>query len=443
MSTSVSFEFDPIDQPAATDPLERLTWCTLRIWVGQRIASRIWDKSLQSERTSLYVPAFPIATWIVDNWWVMLNELCPWETVPLSIAGQSQLKWIKRHCLRAADSSMQLPALYLYHDGQSLRAEWHSDPQGSVSNMLGEFIADGAEQLDADEVHQSLANFVNDTLARVADVDDDRVHQLQEQWRAVQSADRQEQEFCTIAGRMGIDPYDRSELTDELAEFLEKTLTNPSDPLVRDLTEVAQPNSVEQQWLWLAAVSEELKLGANAIPHSLTLPSRTLSPPQFGYKLAHEIRDVAELGQFSRLESVEQTASIVLEKPFRVHERNHIPGQGVRAIVGQSSDGNVISVGPAPARADNRRFWEARGLYHAIVTSQHGRRLVTNAYSWDQKASRAFAAELLAPQRALSAMVASPIADQEVIERLSGEFQASTFVIERQLENAGIQLSYE
>ena len=36
MSTSLSFERDPIDQPAATDPVERLTWCSLRIRVGEQ-----------------------------------------------------------------------------------------------------------------------------------------------------------------------------------------------------------------------------------------------------------------------------------------------------------------------------------------------------------------------------------------------------------------------
>ncbi len=61
VSKSLLFECDPVDQPAATDPVERETWCALGIRVDRRIVSTIWDKSLQSERTRLYLPAFPIA----------------------------------------------------------------------------------------------------------------------------------------------------------------------------------------------------------------------------------------------------------------------------------------------------------------------------------------------------------------------------------------------
>jgi len=69
VSKSLLFECDPVDQPVATDPVERETWCALGIRVDRRIVSTIWDKSLESERTRLYLPAFPIAEWLVQNWW--------------------------------------------------------------------------------------------------------------------------------------------------------------------------------------------------------------------------------------------------------------------------------------------------------------------------------------------------------------------------------------
>ena len=161
------FESDPIDQPAAVDQLERLTWCAA-IRVGQRSVSRIWDKSLDSERTRLYLPAFPIAEWIVANWWSLFNELCPWEKVPTSVTSDAQLKWIRRHCLRSGDSALALPALYLFHDGQGLLAEWQSDTPGSVPHMPGEFTAAGAGQLDTAATQESVAAFINDCLDRVA-----------------------------------------------------------------------------------------------------------------------------------------------------------------------------------------------------------------------------------------------------------------------------------
>lgn len=444
MSTSLLIECDPIDQPAATDPVERLTWCALRIRVGQRCASTIWDKSLQSERMNLYLPAFPVAEWIVRNWWTLLNELCSWDAVPKSAVGQAQSKWLKRHCLRSADSSLMLPALCIFHDGQSLRAEWQSDPQGSMPNMPGEFIADGDDQLDSNATQDSLAQFISVVLARVAQVDDARVQEITKHWRAIQGADGEERAFCTLAGRMGIDPYDCGEMSDELAVFLEQTIADPDDSLMRDLTEVAKADSIEQQWSWLSSIGKDLELRPNPIELLFEMPPRGSSPPQFGYRMARQVRAAAGVLPTSPLESVESVAHAASGRRLRIEDRNHVSGHGVKAIVGQSQrDGDIVAAGPQPSRQDNKRFLNARSLYHALVTTENSPRLVTDAFSWDQKASRAFAAELLAPQQALAALVPPAGANSCVVESLSGEFKASTIVIEKQLENAGIPLSCE
>ena len=444
MSRSLLFECDPIDQPAAADPVERSTWCALRIRVGNQYASRCWDKTLESERTNLYVPAFPVAEWIVQNWWVLLNELCSWETVPRSAVGRTQWEWHQRHCLRSADSSLMLPLLYLFHDGQSLRVEWQEDLRDSMPNMPCEFIERGSEQLDPNVTQDLLAEFINGVLGRAAQVDDTRVHEMMDQWRAIQAANSEERDFCILAGRMGVNPYAHEEMTDELTRFLEQSTSNPENPLVRDLTEVARPDSVVQQWSWLCNVATELELKSNPVELPFTIPPRSTPPPRFGYHLAHLVRDAANTPRESPLDSVELTAREVLGRKLRIEDRNHVPGRGIRAIVGRSaSDGDIVVAGPRPLRSDSQRFQNARGLYHAIVTTQDSPRLVNDSFSWDQKASRAFAAELLAPQQALVDRVSPSGADSSNVESLSREFQASNYVIEKQLQNAGVSLCYE
>ena len=401
MSRSLLFECDPIDQPGAADLVERSTWCSLRIRVGERYVSRIWDKANQSERTSLYLPVFPIAVWIVQNWWSLLNELCGWDAVPHLAVDAAQSMWLKRHCLRSADSSVMLPAPYIFHDGHALRAEWYSDPQGSMPNMPGEFVDSGAEWLDSGVAQDSLAQFIDQVLDRVTALDDVRVHEIREHSRAIQAADAEEQAFCTLAGRMGIDPYDRNEMTDEVAQFLEQTITSPEDPLVRDLTEVARPDSITQQWSWLSHVVEDLGLEPNPIDLRFDLPPRKPLALQFGYALARLVRTVAGVSLESPLNSVESIAREVVGRELRIEHRNHVPGHGILAIIGRSGrNGDVVVAGPQPPREDNRRFLNSRSIYHALVTTRNSRRLVTESFSWDQKASRAFAAELIAPQRA-------------------------------------------
>ena len=112
-----------------------------------------------------------------------------------------------------------------------------------------------------------------------------RVAQLTEQWKAIQGADVEEQQFCSLAGRMGIDPYDDSEMTEELTRFFEQTIPSPEDPLVRDLTELAGGESVVEQWSWVRRVAGEVGMGCNPADFSLDMPSRELLPPAFGYEL--------------------------------------------------------------------------------------------------------------------------------------------------------------
>ncbi|HTU24440.1 MAG TPA: hypothetical protein VMF30_03510 [Pirellulales bacterium] len=442
MSRSLSFEYDAVDQPAAVDPVERATWCALRIRVGDRSISRVYDRTLQSERTTLYVPAFPIAEWLVHNWWIFRNEPCRTEKVPAPHELGTQLGWIKRHCLRAADSALMLPSLYLYHDGRELRAVWQPDEPGTMPNMLGQFVSWGDEPLDDVSTCESLGNFIGETLDRVSKLDDGRVRELRLNWQAIQVADREEQEFCAITGRMGIDPYDREALTDEVAEFLEAI--NPTEkPIVRDLTEVATTTSVIGQWSWVHEVSMELGLTPTTVVVPVGLPHPGSSPPRFGYSLARTVRDHVQLPPALRIDSVEAIAMSATERPFRVVERNHVEGAAIRAIVGQSGH-EIVSAGPMPVRNESRRFLIARSLYHAIVTTVQGVRLVTNAFTWHQKASRAFAAELLAPQGALLARLEDgAAANPDVIEQMSKDFEVSAMVIEKQLENAGAAIVRE
>jgi hypothetical protein len=208
VSRFLSIDCDPIDQPGATDPVERRTWCALRIRVGGRTVTRIWDKTLGEERSLLYVPAFPIAEWLVENWWTLLNEPCP--TAELPKPRWAHLGWIKRHCLRSADSGLLLPALYLFNDGRGVGVEWQADEPDALPNMLGYFVDSGVDHLAKRPVEDVLAEFVSEILTRVEGLADGRVDELRENWRAIRSADAEETTFCVVAGRMGVDPYDPS-----------------------------------------------------------------------------------------------------------------------------------------------------------------------------------------------------------------------------------------
>ena len=82
-------------------------------------------------------------------------------------------------------------------------------------------------------------------------------------------------------------------------------LANVEEPLVRDLTEVARPESVQAQWSWVENVRRDLGLGPCTITLPFELPSTRLPPLDYGYQLARKVRASAELG-LEPLSSVEE-----------------------------------------------------------------------------------------------------------------------------------------
>ncbi len=433
MSKSLWLDYEFIDQPASQNPMERKTWCQLRIRIGDRFVSRVWDRSTKAERTTLYVPAFPIAEWLVSNWWFLWNEgqrpSDPWN-------------WAQRHCFRAADAALLLPKLSVFHDGKCQRVQWEADPEGSRPHMPAEFCGGaGDEVLDADQCRMTLSQFIDDTLARVRDLGDDRVRDLHSLWQAIRSAGQDESDFCRLAGRFGVDPYNRKEMTDDLATFLEKEFKTVDYPLVTDLIDVSHPQTISQQWEWITRTNAELGMGPHRSESNVAIPVRGTSPPTFGYELARTIRKVVGLSDETPVDSVENLSRPILNKTFRVVDRNHLFGTGIKSLIGQTLSGEIISAGPHALRADNRRFLVARGLCHAIANTRSSQRLVTEAFSWDQQASRAFAAELLIPQEAIKNRISRSVADQSLIEVLASEYVVSTLVVERQLQNMRITIS--
>ena len=398
---------------------------------------------------------FGIAEWLVQNWWFLFHEVRRFESFsPRMLPGQHA--WIQRHCLRAADSSLSLPSIVLFHDGRTLRADWMSDLPGSMPHYSVEFSDQGSTSLDAESTQDYLAEFVNDVLRRARNIQDGRVSALRQLWAAIRQADLEEQEFCKTSAKLGIDPYDSENMSGSLVQFIENELVDPDRPLVRDLIELPVVSEVKAQWDWVQALQVELHLDGYVRPERwdddflftairadrqrVTMPEEGLSAAYAeAYDDAHRLRACLQIGDHDPIGSIDQIASRLPLRSLEVVTHNHVPGSGIRALLGQSNRKLVIA-SPRAVRSDSKRFLQARSLYQWFFSDRDSLRLVTDGYAWDQRASRAFAAELLAPQAALQARLTSNDATDADILNLSVEFQVSTEVIRRQLENAGVRI---
>ncbi|MBI1900751.1 MAG: hypothetical protein HYS13_06530, partial [Planctomycetia bacterium] len=107
--------------------------------------------------------------------------------------------------------------------------------------------------------------------------------------------------------------------------------------------------------------------------------------------------------------------------------------ENLSALVGRDSEGKARVIGPRLGHWA-QRFRLARSLYFLADPANEHVRLVTSAHTWDQRASRSFAAELLAPAEALRGKVQGT-ASIDHIDKLAHAFDVNPTVIERQLRN--------
>lgn len=424
----------------AVDPLERRTWAGIRIQVGHRTATQLWDRNAEIERQTIYVPAYPIANWIVSNWWSLLYE--PEKPVLVSESSQDDaIGWRQRHELRMASSDLMLPDLQMFSDGQGVEVRWHEDGENEYPHLPGVFATSGDEHFSVDEVRIGLQDFVSRVVARLNGADR-RSAQLKQDWSAIVEADQEEIAFCRAAGTLGLDPYQLDDWPAELANLLESGFIESQETeFVADFLQAADAESAVGTWSWIESARRELGLGAS--PHNLTPPAGAVDsrPWKVGYSRAGAVREALHLDRMSRIDDVREITRHFDLEAMVAAERNHLPTPRINGIVGWQSTKRPVFAGRAATHEQSRRFLHARALYHALYGCGEGPRLETEANTWPQRASRAFAAELLAPQEALVAAVESQPSESVtnvILPDLAYRFGVSDWVIRHQLTNAGI-----
>jgi hypothetical protein len=68
------FQFEWEDSPRVRAPELDATWARLEIYARDEPITKVEAKRAQSVRTGIYVPLYPIAEWIVANWWFLWDE---------------------------------------------------------------------------------------------------------------------------------------------------------------------------------------------------------------------------------------------------------------------------------------------------------------------------------------------------------------------------------
>ena len=401
------------------------TFAALRIDVNGEPLTKVLDNRAATIRDWIFVPLYPIAEWLVSNWWFLAHE-------PENPTKKSTPAFKSRHSLKTSTDGYALPDLTVTPSGARTTLRWTG---GSSPWTKTYFLNSGATIFDTDEFMQNCADFI-EKVSRRLDARGIRSTFLQDEWAVIQNADADESQFCARSAQLGWDPYDLDqsqqgqifELASQLGELSGEAfpVINASVPLkdcaaILEAIDAAKPNGLE--------LPPVLKLHWNQ-------QHNDGRPWESGYDLARDARNSFKLnGQ--PISDTESLASALsqdtgsLERataPVDVLNRlNLVEGVVTRGASGCDSFGLT-------ARGDTgRRFLFCRALAE-VITSQ-GDALITKGNTERQKRNRAFAAEFLAPSVSLRERIVHPVVDDEQVDELAEEFGVSTRVIQHQIEN--------
>lgn len=415
------------EAPGVALPALAATWARLEIRVSNKSLTQFLSMPARTVRPAVHGSVFPLARWIARWWWSLLEESFPAPTVLRGgrATARSHRPWLERHNLIFSREGMPYPDLSIYRGDDLVGLCWAADPEDATAP--GRFVSQGLEQFDREQVATALADLVERVLERVEHLQGDEVQELREDWAAVLSSEGDESErvLCSRMAALGLDPY-APEADASLEECLSKEIL-PA-PMLRDLLASLGRERIEDELSSVKALVEQLpepKIESRPIPAQAVDPR----PYKAGYARAELLR--RQLG-FNADQPV-RDLDLLFERTLGhvvVRRATSIQAKRVEAVA--QPDGYALA-GQRQSRSD--RFLLGRVLHHCAFVTGKGspRRLLTQGNDWQQAASRAFAAELLAPAEALRARLHN--ADWDTQEELAKEFDVSPMVIAHQVAN--------
>ncbi|HEY3968989.1 MAG TPA: ImmA/IrrE family metallo-endopeptidase [Planctomycetaceae bacterium] len=438
-----------LDAPGVTSKVLAETWAQLTITAtdigGQtHVLSRLLSNAARSERTGIFGSVFPVAEWIVENWWFILHEPSRMPELPsgrmFSDNPPVMRHWAHRHNLLSARHGGALPDLSLYRDDEHIVVRSYADPDPGRNARPVRFLGEGELRLCQKDVEHGLDSFIRQVLSRLESQREPEIERLNAEWTALCNSRETEANLCAWAAAMGVDPYDSSELNDSLLGLIENQLPGLEPDLRTDLVEATSADTIALDLDWIAMGRKQFGQGATAA-NGFDWTDGTAermgvkkTPYRWGYDSAQYLRKKLNL-----------SIDPIDDFPKVLHDKCHWPLEtpqvvtrasttGTSGMIVQDSTGVPHVVWPG-GRDESERFLMARSLFFIpYLKNSTSARLVTKAYTCEQAASRAFAAELLAPAEALRQKVSGGISEDD-LKSIAARYRVSPMVVEYQLKN--------
>ncbi len=445
MSNSLRFEWEWLDAPRAAVRSHGRTWCRWVIRGDDYVATRVADLRSGSVRDGVYLPLMPVAEWVLANWDYLLEESAPPNLKTKSARGSSSYRhWFRRHNLLAAREGFPLPDLTITREDEGLFALSMAPDERAQGSAPVRYI-EGFERLVSHRVLVAeLKRLMSAVVDRLDGCDDTDAVTLRAMWAERNGAEDETLRLRRRAAVMGLDGDDPEEVDDELANFLLRIDAELPSELAREALEVGSSTATLEARVEAISMARRLNRGkgiegplgdARALA-ALSTEEACELPYQVGWSLArnfrHQVLDLTDSVVGRPLDHAIGAKGLLSQHTLELTREDEV----FQGWVDAAANDVATCALPTARGARAQRFLKARALGMALLGKRE--RLITESASRPQRVARAFAAELLAPARAVRERVRGDAIDREALDEIAREFNVSTTLVRRQIENHDI-----
>lgn len=425
MTDLLTFQRDGWLNYLPDDDGEGVTATRLRIAVGKKCVTRNISKRAGGESEAINVSILPLAEFLTNAWWPLLFEpLKPSFTRAFQI----------RHRLDSGMRGYSFPAIAICSGGDnSMVVDWTTtENPHSLISFLTPAPADPV-QLDRQQAEVVLMDLVESVLERSKQANPRR-KSLREAWDRIKTSMSEPVElgYCTVAGRLGLDPYDPE--TPDLTQVAEGL----SDELFSDLSDALELSDLAAAVDWVRELESRLPQFPEVDLNGFGIPIEDdLSHPAWtaGEASATALRARSGFRNEPPKRAVDELFGAAV---FPGVVASEVGPNSLMAVVRRLNTSAQLAIVARSAR--QRRFRACAATYVAWTSMAGEDRASTEAITRRQQASRAFAAEMLAPKEALLDRAPRHGFDSEDIEEIASDFVCPSSTIMWQAHRAGITL---
>lgn len=423
------FDLEWTDSEGISGPELSATWASLRILADDSAVTWIHDARAQTTREHVFIPLYPLAEWLVTNWWFLHHE----STNPLK---EQDPRFLSRHVVAAGREGYAFPYLTVLPSGSWTHLSWK---RGRPPWTRIEFLAEGEMRIESEQFRARCADLIDQVVRRLDALDVGGTH-LQEEWSAIQSADSEEFAFCSAAARLGWDPYAMEEskqavvlkLADQVQRSVFDEALSALDPKFLQEGCTAITDAI------VDSKSQGLLLERFHVERVDVLTEATDGLPwEVGYQWARTLRRDLDLDG-TPIPTIGALAECIGEAPDLFESRTPIPRLQRAALIDgvvTRTDERKPALGFRDLSASRAKFHLCRALVE-VLASPSTDTLITKAHSERQQRNRAFAAEFLAPSAGLQQRLNGRRAvDADDVDELAVVFGVSSLVVEHQIRN--------